>query len=884
LALASVVHGQAAAPSAAVSPPAAVTAAPPAAKTLIDYFQPMPILGGNLSNNAWGAPGVLPRDPQNGLEDPTIKQYNYWDGKIIKGPDGKYHLFASRWDAVKGHNGGWGGSVAVQAVSDNLYGPYVEKGLLWPDNQAGKGHNVTALVMPDGTYAVVVSETRPGDVFVSKSLDGPWTQLGTIQVANQPRWRASNYSMIVRPDGDFEIVPRSGQILISKAKDGILGPYTVMGPSVYPKTDADGTPLRNLEDPVVWYSGGLYHITVNNWSTRKAYHLISKDGITNWQLQGLAYDPTKDFVRYTDGTVNHWNNMERPGVYIENGHVKAFTFAVIDVPKNADRTNDGHGSKVIVIPFDGESLDKDLANVTITPTPATVAPPPAAPAPTTFTPPSPLPTFYSWAPTPPMGWNSWDSFGAGVWQDDVMANADYMVKNLLPHGWNLITIDIQWYEPLAHSDQYRSGAVLVTDANGRLLPAPNRFPLTKDTASFKPVADALHAKGLKFGLHLLRGIPRQSVDRDNAPILGTTYHAQDIADKVNVCRWNSDMYGVDMSKPGAQEYYDSVFALMASWGLDFVKVDDLSGNDAEIAAIRKAIDKCGRPIVFSISPGGPSNSIVASNANQWRISGDFWDNWPSLYRQFNLTNIGTPFRGPGHWPDADMIPFGNIRTWNEKDHWTHFTKDEHYTLMTLWAIAKSPLILGGNLPNNDDFELSLLTNDEIIAVNQHSTNNRQLFNHNNQIVWIANVPDSPDKYVAIFNASPAPPPRGRRGRAGPPPAPPATPATGAPTAAAIVATPSPTPATSSAPTPATSPAMVSMASTSTPAAAAQPAPAPPAAPPPATITIALADIGFSGPVKVLNLWTHQDLGTVTGNISATVNSHGAMLYRVTPAS
>jgi hypothetical protein len=460
-----------------------------------------------------------------------------------------------------------------------------------------------------------------------------------------------------------------------------------------------------------------------------------------------------------------------------------------------------------------------------------------------------------------MGWNSWDSFGAGVWQDDVMANANYMVKNLLPHGWNLITIDIQWYEPLAHTDQYRKGAILVTDANGRLLPAPNRFPLTKDTSSFKPIGDALHAMGLKFGLHLLRGIPRQSVDRDNAPILGTSYHAQDIADKVNVCRWNGDMYGVDMSKPGAQEYYDSVFQLMASWGLDFVKVDDLSGHDAEIEAIRKAIDKCGRPIVFSISPGGPSNSVVASNANQWRISGDFWDNWAALYGQFRLTNIGTPFRGPGHWPDADMIPFGNVRTWNDNDHWTHFTKDEHYTLMTLWAIAKSPLILGGNLPKNDDFELSMLTNDEILAVNQHSTNNRQLSNHNNQIVWVADVPDSKDKYVAIFNAYPAPAPRGRRGRGGPPPAAPAT----------VVTAPATTPSTASPSAP------------STTAAAPAPAANPPASTPPVTITVPLTDIGLTGPVTVRDLWAHQDIGQITGNLTATVNSHGAVLYRIIPA-
>ncbi len=328
----------------------------PAVKTFIDYFLPMPIAG-SLTSDVWGAPGVFPRDPKNGLEDETMKQWCYWDGQIIKGPDGKYHMFASRWDQARGHNG-WFGSLAVHAVADRVTGPYVDNGLAWPDDQGGKGHNVTALVMPDGRYAIVVSETRPGDVFVSKSLDGPWELLGSIKV--DPNGfgaaRMSNLSIMVRPDGNYMIVPRSGAIWLSK--DGILGPYKVQGPPVYPQVA--GLPLHNLEDPVVWYSGGLYHIVVNGWSDRKAYHLTSPDGIAGWTLRGLAYDPRTNFVRYTDGTVNHWDKMERPGVLIENGHVTAVTFAVLDVEKNQERGNDTHGSKVIVIPFDGASLDRDL--------------------------------------------------------------------------------------------------------------------------------------------------------------------------------------------------------------------------------------------------------------------------------------------------------------------------------------------------------------------------------------------------------------------------------------------------------------------------------------------------------------------------------------------
>jgi hypothetical protein len=335
-------------PGAAATTPDTRPATQP--KPFISYFLPTPPQG-ELVRDAWGATNVLPRDIRNGLEDTTIKNYCYWDGQIIKATDGKYHMFASRWNESRGHNG-WFGSVAVHAVSDSLFGPYVDKGLCWPTNAGGRGHNVTALTLPDGRYAVVISETRPCEVYVSKSLDGPWEHLGTITVEGDPRWHASNVSIMARPDGNFEFVPRDGRIFFSDK--GILGPYKPQGESVFPKR------IPNLEDPCIWYSGGLYHIVVNSWSTRQAYHLTSRDGIHDWTNRGVAYDPREAIVRYPDGTVNHWNKAERPSVYIENGHVAAMTLAVIDVEKEQDKGNDGHGSKVIVIPFDGAALDRDL--------------------------------------------------------------------------------------------------------------------------------------------------------------------------------------------------------------------------------------------------------------------------------------------------------------------------------------------------------------------------------------------------------------------------------------------------------------------------------------------------------------------------------------------
>ena len=319
-------------------------------KTYIDFFQPTPILD-KLTKETWGGENVLPRDVKNGLEDVTNKEYSYWDGQVIKAKDGKFHLFCSRWNQSAGHNG-WFGSVAIHAVSDSLYGPYVDKGMIWPNDQGGKGHNVTALTLPDGRYAVVISETRPCEVYVSSSLDGPWEHLGTIKVEGEPRWRGSNVSIMARPDGNFQFTQREGRIYFSDK--GILGPYKIQGESVWPK----GIP--NLEDPCTWYSGGYYHILVNSWSTRKAYHLVSKDGLKDWTNLGVAYDPRENITRYSDGTVNHWNKIERPSVYIEEGHIKAMTLAVIDSEKDQDKGNDNHSSKIIVVPFDGKGLDENV--------------------------------------------------------------------------------------------------------------------------------------------------------------------------------------------------------------------------------------------------------------------------------------------------------------------------------------------------------------------------------------------------------------------------------------------------------------------------------------------------------------------------------------------
>lgn len=337
----------------------------------IDCFQPMPIVGG-LSESCWGAEAVGPRDQENGLEDKEMAEWCYWDGGIIKDEEsGKYYMFASRWPQNGGHWGseedgylGWRGSKAIRAVSDNLYGPYVDEGPIWPDYYDGAGHNVFAFKLSEKDpvygkykYAISVSDVgRNGDevngtFHLSDSLTGEWEHIGKMNV-DTDQFGLSNISIMVRPDGRYEATNRNGDIAIA---DSIKGPWEVVERKLWWKVP--GMSHENVEDPVIWYSDGLYHCVVNKWDTRYAYYLTSDDGIHNWTMHpGSAYTPGQEFLSYTDGTMNNWRKLERPNVYIEDGTLKAMTFAVIDVEKEEDFGNDRHGSKVLVVPFAGEKL------------------------------------------------------------------------------------------------------------------------------------------------------------------------------------------------------------------------------------------------------------------------------------------------------------------------------------------------------------------------------------------------------------------------------------------------------------------------------------------------------------------------------------------------
>jgi len=361
------------------------------------------------------------------------------------------------------------------------------------------------------------------------------------------------------------------------------------------------------------------------------------------------------------------------------------------------------------------------------------------------------------APQPPMGWNSWDAYGSAVTEAEVRANAAAMAKDLKQYGWNYVVVDIQWYEPGAKAGGYRKGAPLDMDEHGRLIPAVNRFPSSANGTGFKPLADYVHSLGLKFGIHILRGVPRQAVQA-NVTIAGSTARASEIGDTSSICEWNADMYGVDMTKPGAQAYYDSLAALYAQWGVDFIKADDMSRpyHTAEIAGLHDAIRRTGRPMVLSLSPGpAPVAQIdhLRANAEMWRVSDDIWDEWKAIRKNFEYAEAWAPLIEPGHWPDEDMLPLGHlgIRAHVGKDRLTRLTHDEQQTVMTLWAMMRSPLIFGGDIPTLDPFTRSLLTNRRLLALDQSSSQNRLAYKEGTLQVWTA-VGSSPrDRYVAVFN-------------------------------------------------------------------------------------------------------------------------------------
>ncbi|MFD4510530.1 glycoside hydrolase family 27 protein [Streptomyces sp. NPDC058457] len=359
---------------------------------------------------------------------------------------------------------------------------------------------------------------------------------------------------------------------------------------------------------------------------------------------------------------------------------------------------------------------------------------------------------------PPMGWNSWDCYGTTVTEEEVLANAEFMREHLLPHGWDTVVVDIQWYEPSARAHGYNPDAPLVLDGHGRQLPAPNRFPSAAGGAGFGPLAARVHAMGLRFGLHIMRGIPRRAVEA-GLPVLGTEFTAAEVADTDSVCPWNSDNYGLDHDHPGAQAYYDSQVAQFAAWGVDFVKADDMlfPYHEREIASYALAIERSGRAIELSLSPGTDMSLArldhLREHATMWRVCDDLWDRWEDVEAQFARMARWAPWQGRAGWADADMLPLGHIGIRAERgaDRQSALTRPEQVSLLTLWLISRSPLMMGGDLPTSPPGTIELLTNDEALDVLWHSTGNQEVLRERDLVLWTARDADGHTRYAAVFS-------------------------------------------------------------------------------------------------------------------------------------
>lgn len=365
---------------------------------------------------------------------------------------------------------------------------------------------------------------------------------------------------------------------------------------------------------------------------------------------------------------------------------------------------------------------------------------------------------------PPMGWNSYDYYDTAVTEQEVRANAEYMAQNLKEYGWEYIVVDIQWYAHNAGARrkecQYIPFGQVQIDEYSRLWPCPDRFPSSAGGQGFKPLADYIHGLGLKFGIHIMRGIPRIAAHNE-MKIWGTDRTADRISDPYSICSWNPDMYGVNPKAEGAQAYYDSIFQLYAQWGVDFIKCDDICRMDApsakdEIRMLHEAMIKSGRQMVLSLSPG-PARLKEAwqyeTYANMWRITDDFWDDWNLLKQMFERCEHWQNHVGQGNYPDCDMLPVGMLGKGFGEERMTRFSRNEQITMMSLWCIFRSPLMIGAELTRLDEWTKNLLTNPEVLALLSDDCQASQLARDAKHCIWHSSNPESGFNYLAVFNLS-----------------------------------------------------------------------------------------------------------------------------------
>jgi len=433
------------------------------------------------------------------------------------------------------------------------------------------------------------------------------------------------------------------------------------------------------------------------------------------------------------------------------------------------------------------------------------------------------------AKQPPLGWNSWNCYGIAVTEAQVRENADYMAKHLKPHGWEYIIVDLGWYLPPEQTtaDFVKDPKPAATlDAYGRLTPDLRKFPSAAGGKGLKPLADYVHSLGLKFGIHIMRGIPFQAID-GKLPIKGSQLTCDAIYKSAMDCDWYRGMRGVDVTKDTENTYYRSLSELYASWEVDYIKADDISRpyHTNEIAALSRAIKGCGRPIVLSLSPGAApvaQAGHLKQHANLWRISPDFWDDWKLLRKQFDLCRDWQEYVQEGAWPDCDMLPLGKLRIAGADDYsashigltanqitneFSRFSDDEKQTMMSLWSIFRSPLMFGGNMPENNAQINALLTNELMISINQKGLRPRELRRTGDGVIWTSRQQDSTALNVALFN----------------------------------------------------------LGDTTN-----------------ISITVAWEELGLKGPCTVRDVWTRKGVETQPNGFTATIRPHGSGFYRLTP--
>ena len=365
---------------------------------------------------------------------------------------------------------------------------------------------------------------------------------------------------------------------------------------------------------------------------------------------------------------------------------------------------------------------------------------------------------------PPMGWNSFDCYGPRVTEDAVRANAEYMSENLKDFGWEYIVIDIQWYAYNSSVNMEETGFVpfqrIELDEYARLYPCPQKFPSAAGSDGFSALATYIHSLGLKFGIHMMRGIPRVAA-HSHSKLWNTEITADQIANPYSICEWNPDMYGVDPRKPGAQEYYDSVIELYAQWGVDLIKCDDIPDPSDELGRmeaemIHSAVERLGRDMVVAFSgPASVENyEFYRNNSQMWRVTDGFTDSWDDLREMFDICRNWVGRVSDSGFPDCDSLPIGQIGL-GDTHRRTEFTIEESKSIISLWSLCRSPLMVGSELTKLDHDTLQMLTNIGILRLTEVSEGAREAYRDSDVIVWRSVDRYDGAEYVAMFNLSTA---------------------------------------------------------------------------------------------------------------------------------